>query len=79
MKDSSPNIAADKWKMKFTLKDDKSGPIDVTVNILRVDDSIICVEFNRKQGNQLAFFDFFKQMKKSLNLYNDATFAVWFS
>ena len=37
--------------------------IDVVVNILKVDDKLVCVEFNRKQGNQLGFFEFFKKTK----------------
>jgi len=63
--------------MKFTQKTDQKGAINVVVNILRVDDGTICVEFNRISGDQLAFFDFFKQTKQALSIYNDAIFAVW--
>jgi hypothetical protein len=62
--------------MKFTQKTKQSGLIKVVVNILRVDDQTICVEFSRQNGDQLAFFDFFKETKKALSIYNDATFAV---
>lgn len=51
----------------------------MVVNILRVDDQTICVEFIRQNGDQLAFFDFFKETKQALNIYNDATLAVWTS
>jgi len=50
--------------------------IDVVVNILKVDDKLVCVEFNRKQGNQLGFFEFFKKTKQQLDIYVDSTFAV---
>jgi hypothetical protein len=74
--DASPSVSSTSWKMKFTLNLEKVGQIEVVVNLLRVDDSTICLEFSRKRGNQLAFFEFFKKTKQSLNLYNDATFVV---
>jgi len=63
--------------MKFTLKTGQSGTINVVVNILRVDDGKICVEFNRISGDQFEFCDFFKQTKQALYIYDDATFEVW--
>jgi len=37
--------------MKFILKTEQKGTIDVVVNILRVDEGTICVEFSRISGD----------------------------
>lgn len=72
---AEPVVSGDKWKCKFTLKDEKAGPIQMSVSLLKVDDTTTCVEFSRKNGNQLAYFETFKGIKDQLKIYNDATFA----
>lgn len=44
-------MSSDKWKLKFVLTDERSGPIACAVTILRVDDGMLCVEFSRKSGD----------------------------
>jgi hypothetical protein len=67
-------MSAEKWKLKFVLKDERSGPISCAATILRVDEGMLCVEFSRKSGDQMVFLEKFKQMKEALRIYNDATF-----
>ena len=68
------SMSSSKWKLKFVLKDARSGPIQCNASLLRVDDSMLCVEFARKSGDQMVFLEKFKAIKTALNVYNDATF-----
>ena len=67
-------MSDEKWKLKFTLSDEKAGPMKAVCNLLQVDEQVLCVEFSRKSGDQLAFLQKFKEIKNALKVYNDATF-----
>ncbi len=56
-----PVVDKNYWKLTFSIPDGKSS-IDVKVKLLKVDQSKLAVEFTRKKGDQLKFFDHYKQM-----------------
>jgi hypothetical protein len=47
--------------------------IDITVRILKVpEEEKYCVDFTRKDGDQLEFFTVFKNAKEFFSHFNDA-------
>ena len=46
------------------------------IEIQKVDETIICVDFSRKAGSSLLFYDNFKFIKKDLAELGDAKFEV---
>ena len=60
-KNIKAQIDSDYWKLTFTIPDAASA-IDVKVKLLRVDDNKLAVEFTRKKGDQLKFFEHYKKM-----------------
>lgn len=56
-----PAVDENFWKLTFSIPDGKSS-IDVKVKLLKVSHSKLAVTFTRKKGNQLKFFDHYKQM-----------------
>ena len=61
-------ISDEKWKMKFDL----SEGLKVAVELLRVDEHTLCVEFSRISGDSLEFYKQYKSMAQRLSIYNDA-------
>jgi hypothetical protein len=59
------------WKVKFEIDE-----VAATCKITRVSPDTVCVEFTRKSGDQLAFFEIFKKISSHLNLHNDQTYSL---
>ncbi len=59
------------WKVKFQV-----GEVMAVLKILRVCADTVCVEFTRKFGDQLAFFEIFKQISSHLTVHNDQTCSL---
>jgi len=67
--------------MKFELNDERLGsqPIKVTVKFYHVPKSVddecdkVCVEFVRKAGDQLIWFEKYKLIMEEMKDYRDAT------
>lgn len=83
--DITPVLNKLKWKMTFdmfkeqTEDEQKAGlpqeGIRVQVNILKVDDERVCVDFTRVAGNSWYFYDQFKLLKENLKDLSDAVLA----
>ena len=65
-------ISDEKWKMKFDL----SESLKVAVELLRVDEHTICVEFTRISGESLEFYKQYKAMAQRLSIFNDAVIGL---
>lgn len=53
-------------KVKFNIIDKRSAePIKVTVKFYYVDENKKYIEFNRREGDQLIFLEYFRLMKQS--------------
>ena len=65
-------VSKDKYKVKIEilLGEEK---IDLTAKISKVDPNKYCLEINRTGGDQIVFFEQFKQMKEYLGDLIDAT------
>lgn len=71
-----PKVLGKEGKVKFTIPDKRlSTPIKVTVKYYYVDENKKYIEFNRREGDQLVFLEYFGKMKKSdkLKVYIDET------
>lgn len=66
-------VAKDKYKVKveMLLGEEK---IDLTAKISKVDATKNCIEINRTGGDQLVFFEQFKQIKEYFGDLVDATY-----
>lgn len=71
-----PKLDKDYWKLTFSIPDGKSS-IDVKVKLLKASHTKLAVEFTRKRGDQLKFFDHFKQMMNDplVGSYKDTVLA----
>jgi hypothetical protein len=47
----------------------------VAIKLLKVDDSKICVDFQRKDGSSLHFYEAIGKLKVDLSLFNNTTLA----
>lgn len=61
-------VSKTQWKCKFECKG-----VKVTCQILQVQKDKVCVEFTRRMGDQLGFFNLYQEMAKHLELHNDTT------
>lgn len=62
-------VEGKKCKVKFNIIDKRSAePIKVTVKFYYIDENKKYIEFNRKEGDQLIFLEYFRNMKKSKQL-----------
>ena len=73
-----PVVNESKYKVKFTLEstgqDSLTSKTDMCVRILKVDDTKVCVEFSKQNGNAVLFHEHFNEItKKVLNFAIDAT------
>mmetsp|Transcript_123 Transcript_123/g.237 ORF Transcript_123/g.237 Transcript_123/m.237 type:complete len:225 (-) Transcript_123:62-736(-) len=73
---TEPIVNPNKYKVKFTLTSQDQGgqQIETTicVRISKVDDKVVCVEFQKLAGNQTRFFDHYLELKdKVLAFAND--------
>jgi hypothetical protein len=50
--------------------------VDIVMRVLKVDDSMVCVEFQKKEGDMIRFHEHFKEIKdRVLGFSNDAISA----
>lgn len=74
-------LIGEQAKIKFELKDERLGnqPMKVTVKFYHVpkaggdDSEKVCVEFIRKAGDQLVWFDKYKVIMEEMKDYRDAS------
>lgn len=61
-------------------QDDKEAPIyercQICIKILKVDDGKVCVDFQRKNGSSILFYDAIGRLKDSLKLCNNTTLTA---
>lgn len=63
--------SADKYKMEVNF-----GSVGLQIKILKVTDSINCVKIGRLYGDKTEFITEYQNIKKHLNVYNDAVYTV---
>jgi hypothetical protein len=66
-------VAKDKYKVKLEILLGEET-VDMTIKISKVDANKHCIEINRTGGDQLVFFEQFKQMKEYFGDLIDATY-----
>ena len=62
------SISEQQWKLKFELEG-----VKIACVLYQVDESKLCVDFTRMNGDQLAFFKAYQDMQKVLEMHNDET------
>lgn len=60
------------YKLKFQILQDQER-IDVTAKVTKVDKDKYCLEFDRKSGDSLAFYNHFNNIKEFLGDLINAT------
>ena len=75
-----PKVNESKYKVKFSLSTTDQGGqvqvVDIVMRILKVDDSMVCVEFQRQDGDMIRFHEHFNEVKdRVLGFANDAVLA----
>lgn len=71
-----PKVLGKEGKVKFTIPDKRlAQPLKVTVKYYYVDENKKYIEFNRREGDQLVFLEYYRKMKASdkLKVYVDET------
>jgi len=66
-------FAKDKYKAKLTILTENEE-IDLIVKVLKVDEEKCCMEFNKVNGDQMAFFKIYNEMKGYFGELNDTTY-----
>ena len=61
------------FKIKFQILAEEEDPIDVTASVSKVADKKFCLDFVRKNGDSLAFFSHYQEIKDYLGDLIDAT------
>ncbi len=64
-------VSDQKYKMKLVEKTPDGGQIQVTARILKVDDSKVCLEFVRDEGDLIQFYHLFNTFKKFFGCENE--------
>jgi hypothetical protein len=68
-------LSKDKYKIKelqFITKEGEQG--EMTIEILKVDDKKVCVDFTKTDGDALVFYKEFGNLKDYLGDIADATY-----
>ena len=65
-----PKVSDNKYKVKFQLSTTDQGGqvqvVDLVMRILKVNDSKVCVEFQRQDGDMIRFHEHFNEIKDIL-------------